>query len=120
MEKVKSYGHDVYSQEFVGQGVNFEFVKWNDERGLLIKTDIKDGNGEYMGRVEYSSKTGKAYVDVRIADSLKRKTLANLMKKIGEAFVVALQEEIAAEAEPNVPEDQSAQEEQEGAPGETE
>lgn len=106
MEKVVSYGRDLYSQEFVGQGVNFKFEKRNDERGLVIKTDIKDGNGEYMGRVEYSSGTGKAYVDVRIADNLKRKTLANLMKKIGEAFVVALQEEIAAEAEPNAQDEQ--------------
>lgn len=104
MEKEVSYPHDFFTREFVGQGVNVRFEKKANETGLTFGTEIVDGNGDYMGRVEFNSSIGKTYVDVRNCDKIKRKTLVNLFKAIYEAFELAFVDEVAAEVEPNAQE----------------
>lgn len=104
-----------YETEFVGQGVSLQFNKEVSENGLRIKSDITDGNGSYMGRVDLIEKDKVLYVDVKKIDLLKKTTIVNLIKTIAESFEYALRDEVAAEAEP-APAQVQEPEEPEGDP----
>lgn len=100
MKEKGNFGRIPYEMEYVGQGVSVEFERTTSEGGIRLKSDITDGNGNYMGHIEVNETLKKAYVDVQNIDRIKRSTLVNLFNKIAESVAYSLREEVAAEAEP--------------------
>ena len=100
MKEASTFGRKTWEPEYVGQGVNITFTRTIDASNVtVISGEIKDGNGQYMGRVELNDNNGKSYVDIQRTGNLKRKTIVAIYAKIHECMAFALNEQIEAEAE---------------------
>lgn len=100
MKEASTFGRKTWEPEYVGQGVNITFTRTIDAGNVtVISGEIKDGNGQYMGRVELNDNNGKSYVDIQRTGNLKRKTIVAIYAKIHECMAFALNEQIEAEAE---------------------
>lgn len=99
-----------WDPEYVGQGVNITFTRIIDSGVTTIRGEIKDGNSEYMGRVELNDRTGKSYVDIQRTDQMRRTTLVALYAKIHECLAFLLRDQITAEDDGTGSQDQEQEE----------